>query len=162
MAARKPMNAEAIVKWAESDAHSTAPAGNKRLSPEQVAHIQSLRRINPDLTQAQIAEAVGTTQSTVSRWLQALEHDTTEDAKQLYAASQLKVAATVLDKLDDADGKVALKAAEIAHKVGKLLDDKTPQTNVGVQVVIGMPGQPAGPDPLQVVATETVTATEPS
>jgi transposase-like protein len=110
----------------------------KRVSPEQAAHIVKLRQLNPDATQAEIAAAVGVTQPTVSRWLAQFEVDTTEEAKKYYAANQLRAAQAVIDRLESEDDRTVLRAAELAHKVGKLLDgDNT--IKVGVQVVLGVP-----------------------
>jgi transposase-like protein len=110
----------------------------KRVSPEQAAHIVKLRQLNPDATQAEIAAAVGVTQPTVSRWLAQFEVDTTEEAKKYYAANQLRAAQAVIDRLESDDERTVLRAAELAHKVGKLLDgDNT--IKVGVQVVLGVP-----------------------
>jgi molybdopterin synthase catalytic subunit len=117
---------------------TTDETGYKRVSPEQAAHIIKLRQLNPDATQAEIAAAVGTTQGTVSRWLAQFEVDTTEEAKKYYAANQLRAAQAVIDRLESEDERTVLRAAELAHKVGKLLDgDNT--IKVGVQVVLGVP-----------------------
>lgn len=119
--------------------HTAAAATLNRLSPDQVVDIWRLRQRG--LKQADIAAIVGCSQGTVSRWLDALEHDTTEAAQQLYAANQLRAAQAVLRRLEDQDGKVALKAAELTHRVGGLLDTDQP-VQVGVQLVIGAPPPP--------------------
>lgn len=118
--------------------YTDAPPVLKRVSPAQAAYIVRLRQMNPSATQAEIAAAVGVTQATVSRWLAQFEYDSTEDAKKLYAANQLRAAQTVLDRLESEDDKTALRAAELTHKVGKLLDSDT-NIKVGVQVVLGVP-----------------------
>jgi transcriptional regulator with XRE-family HTH domain len=129
-------------------AHTDRPPGSKRVSPEQAAHIVSLKRMNPDLTQAEIARAVGVDRSTVSRWLSAMEHDTTDDARKFYAANQLQAAVAVVDRLDDKDSKVVLKSAELMHRVGGLLEDSRPQMNVAV--VLGVTLQPPSAQALTV------------
>jgi DNA-binding MarR family transcriptional regulator len=121
--------------------HETDEPGYKRVTPEIAANIVRIKRANPHARQADIAAAVGVTQGTVSRWLSALEQDTTEEANKLYAANQLRAAQAVINRLEDDDSRVVLKAAELAHKVGKLLDSDN-QVKVGVQVVIGMPNLP--------------------
>lgn len=126
-------------------AHDQDDAGYKRVTPEQASHIVGLYELDPRPTQAQIAAAVGVDQSTVSRWLKAYNRDTTEAARKLYQANQLRAAIAVLDKLEDKDGRVVLKAAEIAHKVSKLIDSDQ-AAKVAVQVVIGMPSTPFAPD----------------
>ena len=120
--------------------NTDTPPRIQRVSPDQVASLWRLHTLNPALSQDELAHAIGVSQGTVSNWLQALDHDTRDVAKQVYDANQLRVAQTVLNRLDDTDGRVALKAAEIAHKVSKVLDD-APRVQVGVQVVLGMPDQ---------------------
>jgi hypothetical protein len=141
-------------------ARTDTPTGINRLSPAQVAHIVQLKHINPNVTQQQLADAVGTTQGTVSRWLAAFEHSTRESALKHYESNQLEIAATVVDiALHSENERAKLQAAELAHRavgVGQKADASV--GNVAIQVVIGMPGAPAGPDPFDVVDSKGPTA----
>jgi predicted transcriptional regulator len=139
-----------------TETHTTADEGKHRLSPRQVAHIVSLRKINPQAKQEDIALAVGTTQPTVSRWLAAFSDSSKELALDYYDKAQLEIAATVVDKaLHSQDERIQLKAAELAHKASRVIGDEAGSgAKVGIVVHIGQPGAPAGPDPfdrLQVV-----------
>lgn len=116
----------------------------KRVRAEESAKFYRLRK--EGLTLDQIAALCERSVETVYRHLELYEQDTTDDARKLYAGSQLDVAATVLDRLHDGDGRVALKAAEIAHRVGGLLDDTRPQMNVAV--VLGVTLQPPSDPPV--------------
>jgi hypothetical protein len=130
--------------------------GKHRLSPQQVASIVQLRKINPKATQEDIATAVGTTQRSVSRWLAAFSDSSKELALDYYDKAQLEIAATVVDKaLHSTDERIQLKAAELAHKASRVIGDEAGSgAKVGIVVHIGQPGAPAGPDPfdrLQVI-----------
>jgi transcriptional regulator with XRE-family HTH domain len=120
--------------------------GYSRVGPEKAAEIVRLRRIRPNITQSEIAAALGIAVSTVSRWLAALENDTVKEARQL-AKSQSLRATMRIDKLVDADDpRVALGAAKAITALAGV-QEGTAQVAVGVQVIVGSSSQPAGPDP---------------
>lgn len=110
-----------------------------RLTRAEVASILSLSRAGK--TQVEIAQALGCNHSTVSRWLADLE-DTTELAKH-------KLRSAAVDFVDrvvkDADVEQSL---EVLDRIGVAEKRQTQSGNAQVQILIGMPGSPAGPDPL--------------
>jgi DNA-binding MarR family transcriptional regulator len=140
-----------MVGQVTTETHIPIDEGKHRLSPKQVAAIVQLRKINPQATQADIATAVGTTQTSVSRWLAAFSDSSKELALDYYDKAQLEIAATVVDKaLHSEDERIQLKAAELAHKASRVIGDEAGSgAKVGIVVHIGQPGAPAGPDPFE-------------
>lgn len=85
---------------------------------------------------------LGCHQSTVSKWLSALA-DPVEDARHILRNSSPKLAERVVKDANVAESLDVLERLEvIAPKKG----DNGART--GVQIVIGMPGAPAGPAPI--------------
>jgi transcription initiation factor TFIIIB Brf1 subunit/transcription initiation factor TFIIB len=126
----------------------------RRLTLDQIKAIRDLRKL--DKTQTEIAQVLGVDQKTVSRHLQALIDDSTSLATDAAKASAYRRVRR-LDSWTRKRDKVGLEAARELNRIAGLTDKAGIQANVGVQVLIGMPGQPAGSDPLQVVEAQVVT-----
>ena len=131
----------------------------KRVTTEEAAKIYRLRR--EGLTLEEIADHLGRSLETIHRHLEAFERDTTEDAAKVLKASALPAAMKAQELLEHGDGRVALGAVKTVLQATSLLEQQGQSTAIGVQVVIGMPGQPAGPDPLQVVESKALITPEP-
>lgn len=126
--------------------HSTAlePGSERkpdysRLSRAEVGSLLALSRAGK--TQTEIAQALGCAISTVSRWLANTE-DTTELAKLRLRSSAVDFVNRVIK---DADVEQSL---EVLDRIGVAEKRQTQSGNAQVQILIGMPGSPAGPDPL--------------
>ena len=96
-----------------------------RLSRSDVGVLLKLKR--DGLTQAEIAQRLGCTQSTVSKWLTDLT-DTTEPAKEFLKGSALRMAENIVKKGRAADHVAALKGLSVLQE----------QANAGVVIQIGV------------------------
>lgn len=126
-----------------------------RVGPEKAAEIVRLRRIRPQITQQEIADALGIAVSTVSRWLSALENDTVKEARQLVKSQALRATMKLSDQIDNTDPRVSQGAAKAITALAGVQEGST-QVNVGVQVIVGSPEQPAGPDPFDTIEGQKV------
>lgn len=135
MSSSVQQQAEAIAEHALAN----AKPDYSRLTRAEIGSILSLARAGK--TQTEIAQALGCNVSTVSRWLEKLD-DTTELAKQ-----RLRNSAEALSErvIRDADVDQSL---EVLDRLDVLPKKQSEGNRTGVQIVIGMPGNPAGPDPV--------------
>jgi transposase len=101
-----------------------------------------------DLPQVEIAKIVGCHHSSVSRWLSRFE-STVVIAQKRARHRALEVTDAAFDGAVKAakDGKPE-HAMELADRVGAVLKRQVESASSQVQIVIGMPGQPAGPAPI--------------
>ena len=112
------------------------------------AHIVRLKRHNPNITQEGICAALGgaITQSTVSRWLSALDNDTVPEARKLAKTNALRSVMKLDEQIDHDDPRVSQGAAKAIVALAGVQEGSQP-IQVGVQVIVGTVGQPAGDDP---------------
>jgi transcriptional regulator with XRE-family HTH domain len=139
--------------------HAEVMNGSRCLSRPQILNIFALKEANPNVTQQQIADAIGCDRSTVSRWLSS-HRDTVDNAKQVLHAGALEAAVRVTEHVRSDDPRVSMDASKTVLKAAKLLDDASASAaKVGIVVHIGQPGAPAGPDPLsfQVIDSKGLT-----
>jgi hypothetical protein len=125
----------------------------RRLTQSQLGIVLALHKEGK--TQVQIAEAIGCHQTSVSQALERLGVDTIELAKHRATSSAYKRVAR-MDAWSKKRDSIGLKAAQELNQIAGLtgtIDSKG--VNVAVQVVIGMPNQPAGPDPLSLVVSSS-------
>jgi predicted transcriptional regulator len=113
-----------------------------------------------DLSQAEIAHIVGCHQTSVGRWLSRFESTVTVARKR-----GLNRALEVVDAAFDGAVKAAKDgkpehAMELADRVGAVLKRQAEASSSQVQIVIGMPGQPIGPDPVVNIISSYQTQTE--
>ncbi len=114
-----------------------------RLSYAETAFIVKLDR--DGLTQPQIAQRLACSQSTVSRVLGEFQ-DTRELAKAKLHRGSLKLAERIV-----ADADVD-QSIDVLERI-QVLEPKQSQSGAGgVQILIGMPGAGAGPDPILLVS----------
>jgi transcriptional regulator with XRE-family HTH domain len=101
-----------------------------------------------DLSQAEIAHIVGCHQTSVGRWLSKFDSTVTV-ARKRGLNRALEVVEAAFDGAVKAakDGKPE-HAMELADRVGAVLKRQAEASSSQVQIVIGMPGQPAGPAPI--------------
>ena len=124
-----------------------------RLTQTQLGLILNLAREGKQ--QVQIAHMLGVHQSTIARALAKLGVDTTELAKHRAAASAYRRVAR-LDTWTKKRDSIGLKAAQELNQIAGLTGNADGKgVSVGIQVVIGMPNQPAGPDPLTLEVGES-------
>ena len=100
-------------------------------------------------TQAEIAQRLGLSQPTVHYHLSQFAKPTRELAERLMDASLLNDAQRLNDIAEKGAADEAIKAIKLKWQARKMVDDAKSNSNIGIQVVIGMPGQPAGPDPFE-------------
>lgn len=112
-----------------------------RLTRAEVAALLNLHRAGK--TQVEIAQALGIDQSNVSRWLDKLI-DTTEVAKHTARNAAQKLVERVIKHSNVEESLEVLDRIDVLPK--RQIEGNRSQVNI----VIGMPGQPAGPDPLLV------------
>lgn len=129
--------------------------GYSRVGPEKAAQIVRLKRLRPSITQQEIAAALGIDHSTVSRWLAALDNDTVPEARKLAKTNALRSVMKLEDQIDHADPRVSQGAAKALVALAGV-QEGTQQVQVGVQVVVGQVGQPAGDDPFIMVNSTPV------
>lgn len=127
-------------------ANTDAPGRVHRVSPEMAAYIVRIKRLRPQITQQQIAALCGVSQPTVSQWLAALDNDTVPEARQLSRSQALRATMKLSDMVDHADPRVSQGAAKALVALAGVQEGSQP-VQVGVQVIVGQLGQPAGPDP---------------
>jgi hypothetical protein len=84
---------------------------------------------------------------TIAEAIKRLELPSTVDAARSAAESTAYDRVQKLTRWTNKRDRVGLEAVKELNKVAGLGQEQA-QTTVGVQVVIGMPGAPAGPDPL--------------
>jgi hypothetical protein len=118
-----------------------------RLSRAEVASVVALHRAGK--TQTEIALTLGCNTSTVSRWLNQLG-DTTELAKQKLRAGSAELVDRVLKRADIDQSLEVLDRLDVAPK-----RERNASNGNQVNIVIGMPGAPAGPDPMITVSPVT-------
>lgn len=135
------------------------PPAYERLDTEKLALL--LRWSSDGLTQVEIAQRLGCSQPAVSQALKRIGPDATELASAYFRGRAYKVArrmSRIAEKGKDGD---AVKAGKVVLAASGVLKEDT-AINVGVQVVLGMPGQSIGP-PLDVrVQTLTTPVSTPA
>lgn len=127
-----------------------------RVGPEMAAYIVRIKRLRPQITQQQIAALCGVSQPTVSQWLAALDNDTVHEARKLSKSNALRATMKMVDQIDDSDPRVSQGAAKAITALAGVQEGSA-QVQVGVQVIVGSAGQPAGQDPF-----EAITVVSPS
>lgn len=121
--------------------------GYSRVSPAQATEIVRLKRINPKITYEQIAAAVGVKSiATVSYWLRELDNDTVPEARKLAKTQALTATMKLTEQVDHSDPRVSQGAAKALVALAGV-QESSQQVAVGVQVIVGQLGQPAGMDP---------------
>lgn len=110
-----------------------------RLTRAELGSLIALARAGK--TQTEIAQALNCNISTVSRWLAQFE-DTTELAKQRLKNSANTLAERVVK---DADVEQSLEVLDRLEVLPKRQNDSN---RTGVQIFVGMPSSPIGPDPV--------------
>jgi predicted transcriptional regulator len=116
--------------------------GYKRLTLEQLGKVARLTA--EGLPQTVIAEQLGVTQSAISRAIHKLGTDTTELATLHFRSRSYRTARRLTDIVEKGSDDNAIKASKVVLAASGVLKEDS-GTTVGVQVVIGMPGQPVGP-----------------
>lgn len=137
-------------------------SGYSRVTPAQAAAIVRLKRANPAITQREIAAAIGVkSASTVSYWLRLLESDTVQEARQLAKSQALRATMKLDEQVDNGDPRVSQGAAKALVALAGVAE-QAQQVQVGVQVVVGQVGQPAGEDPFDAkIMVNSTPALEP-
>ncbi len=107
---------EAIAKWAEQQASPAHTAKYSRLTRDDLDVLLAMKKAGK--TQVEIAQALGCTQGTVSKWITALT-DSTDLAKEYLRGKALHMAKNVVKTGQARDHIAALKG------VGVLADDPT-------------------------------------
>jgi len=105
-----------------------------------------LKRLRPSITQQEIARALGIDHSTVSRWLAALDNNTVPEARKLAKSQALTATMKLAGQIEHTDPRVSQGAAKAITALAGVPEGAQP-VQVGVQVVVGQVGQPAGRDP---------------
>lgn len=111
-----------------------------RLTPADISLILKLR--DADKTQTEIAQIIGYSVSTVCRCLQDFQ-DTRIPAQAKLRNAALRLTERVIDQADVDQSMELLDRIGVAEK----RQERTGATQ-GVQIVIGMPGQPAAQPPV--------------
>lgn len=132
------------------------PGRGSQLTPDQRREIQYLRLVDGE-TVSEIARRTGRNRETISNVIRA--KDTEELAAQLETEAR-EAALRVLRGTSEQAARAWRKAIDNAADKGDhrpardmLLHNKVidpidgPRMNLGVQVIVGSPTQPAGPDP---------------
>jgi hypothetical protein len=109
-----------------------------------------MRREFPNLTGKEIAARLEMHESTVSRWLQLLNTDTVKEARQLVKSQALRATMKIADQIEHADPRVSQGAAKAITALAGVQEGSA-SVQVGVRVVVGSVGQPAGPDPFEAI-----------
>jgi transcriptional regulator with XRE-family HTH domain len=109
-----------------------------------------LKRLRPEITLSEIADAVGYSVPTVSRWLAALDNDTVPEARKLAKSNALRATMKITDQIDHTDPRVSQGAAKAITALAGV-QESGPAVQVGVQVIVGSASAPAGPDPFEIV-----------
>lgn len=114
-----------------------------RLSRQEVGLLLKLHEAGK--TQTEIAETLGCSQPSVSRWVSEL-CDTRTEAKQVLHNGAQKLAKRVVS---EASVEQSLDVLERLEVITPRVQQDSLRT--AVQINVGMPGTPAGPDPLSAV-----------
>jgi hypothetical protein len=130
----------------------------RRLTDDQRRKILVLH--DEGLTQVAIAEQLGIHQGTVSRIVRVFAGDNTDLARRYAKATALNTVRRVVDIARKGKDDQAIKAAKVHMEIAEVIG-AAQGLNVGVQVVIGMPGQPVGPT-LETVRVVTSTGQPPT
>lgn len=133
-------------------AESDETVGYSRVTHEKALEIIQLRRAKPDIQGQEIAALVGVAPSTVSRWLKLLTTDTVPEARQLAKSQALRGTMKLADQVEHSDPRVSQGAAKALVALAGVAETSQ-QVQVGVQVVVGQVGQPAGDDPFVVTVS---------
>lgn len=112
-----------------------------RLTRAELASLFALHRAGKN--QVEIAHTLGCNVSTVSRWLSDLT-DTTDLAKQTARNAAQKLVERVIKHAN------VEESLEVLDRIEVLPKRQSEGKGAAVNIVIGMPGSPAGPDPLVV------------
>lgn len=127
-------------------AHEDDSPQYSRVDHETAFAIIGLRKARPEITQEEIAHAVGKHPSTVSRWLKLLTVDTVPDARKLAKSQALRAVMKLDDQVEHRDPRVSQGAAKAIVALAGVQEGSA-QVQVGVQVIVGSSSAPAGPDP---------------
>ncbi len=119
-----------------------------RLSRAEVASLLSLS--DAGKSQVEIAQILGCDQSNISRWLSKLR-PTTDLAKHRLQNAALELTERLIESAD------AEQSLEVLDRLDVLSKKRDNGAQSGVQVFIGMPSQPIGPDPLTIDLSPAVT-----
>lgn len=118
----------------------------RRLTQTDLGLILALRAEGK--TQAEIAQRLDVTQQCISDALRQLGTDSLDLARHKAKASAYRRVRR-LDKWTEKRDSIGLKAAQELNQIAGLTASADAKgVSVGIQVVIGMPGSPAGPDPI--------------
>jgi hypothetical protein len=124
----------------------------ERLRPEDEARILELAAAG--VTQMEIAAQIGCHQSTVSRTI-AVYADTRGLARKFLEAKAIDVARDLVAAAKDRPAQ----ALKLLGKLDVVRDETVGGSDaVQVNVIVGQPGQPAGPDPITVTTEAKVGA----
>ena len=135
--------------------HSDPDQKRAHLGPERTLLIVRLKERNPAATHQEIADAVGVDRSVVTRTLQIFETNTVPEARKYLKAHALKAAMKIEQQVEHGDSRVSQGAAKaIIAAAG--VQESSAQVSVGVQVIVGNTGQPAGPDPFETIDASVV------
>jgi predicted transcriptional regulator len=124
------------------------PPPNKGVRHLTIAQLGRVLELNAEgHSQAKIGQMLGCSQQTISDALRRLGGDTTRLATH-HAKAKAYAAARRLARIT-AEGKDehAIKAAGKLLEVAGVTDNGKSKQDIGIQVIVGMPGKPAGPDP---------------
>jgi len=122
-------------------------------TPVQSSHrekqVEALRMLGEGASTREVGRALGMSHVTVWRLAREIA-DVDETARKYLAAKALRAVDAWSDSLDVAARKGDHRPAKDLLLHARVIDPVEPagSSHVGVQVVIGMPGAPAGPDPL--------------
>jgi DNA-binding CsgD family transcriptional regulator len=124
----KPQTAEGIVAWADKQ---TPPANTPKYDRITRADLEILRTMRKaGKSQTEIAQALGCTQGTVSKWLAALT-DTTDIAREYMAGKALSMAKNVVRNGQARDHIQALKGLRVLEP---------DNSNVNIAIGVSLPG----------------------
>lgn len=132
---------------------SNNSGGYSSVSHATALQIIQIKRAKPDIQGQELAALVGVHPSTVSRWLKLLTTDTVPEARQLAKSQALRGTMKLADQVEHADPRVSQGAAKALVALAGVAET-TPQVQVGVQVVVGQVGQPAGADPWEITVDQ--------
>lgn len=156
-----PMNAESIANWAESQT-PPAPAPRKpagqggHVSPGERREIQLAYLTTPGATVSRIARESGRTRETIAGCVKGEEFEKlrAEIWEQVRQEATQGLRGHVGSAVQGWGAAIGIAATKGDHKPSKelleavgVVEDKTASRFPQVNIVIGMPGKPAGPDP---------------
>ena len=116
------------------------------IGPERAALIVQIKQKNPAATHQEIADAIGCSRPVVTEWLSMLELNTVPEARKLARSQALRATLKLSEHLEHDDARVQQGAASKLVALAGVQETQQ-QVAVGVQVVVGQLGQPAGMDP---------------